>query len=112
VKAISIKQPWAGLIASGQKTLELRKWRVAPQKLLVCAAKRPALDYNGTELGVTICTIDVVELVRFETWMASQACIPEGLALDWAGCWAWVLRNPQPVKQVPVVGKLGLFTPH
>lgn len=112
MKAITIKQPWAGLIATGQKTLELRKWKVEPQTLLVCAAKKPALDYKGDALGVTVCTVEVHDLVRFTRNLASQACVPDWMAQEWDGCWAWVLRNPQPVDPRPIVGKLGLFTPH
>jgi len=111
VKAITIKQPWAGLIATGQKTLELRKWRVVPQTLLVCSGKKPALDYSGDALGVTICTVEVVDLILFQEHLAGQACIPQWMAKDWMGCWAWVLKNPQPVDARPITGKLGLFTP-
>lgn len=29
VKALSVKEPWASLIASGQKTIETRRWRTS-----------------------------------------------------------------------------------
>lgn len=42
MKALSVKQPWAALIASGQKTIETRTW---PTKyrgaLLICSSAKP-----------------------------------------------------------------------
>ena len=41
-KALSIKQPWAALLAHGPKTIEIRRWRTGPREtLLIHAARIP-----------------------------------------------------------------------
>ena len=54
MKALSIKQPWAWLIASGFKPIENRNWRYPPRfrgPFLIHAGKQPAvLDARFIEL--------------------------------------------------------------
>jgi hypothetical protein len=41
IKGLSVKQPWAGLIALGQKTIETRTWKTDYRgPLLICASAR------------------------------------------------------------------------
>jgi hypothetical protein len=43
MKALSVKQPWAELIASGIKTIETRIWHTHFRgPLLICSSKKPA----------------------------------------------------------------------
>lgn len=69
MKALSVRQPWASLIASGAKTVELRTWttrhrgplvivsssrpRQNPQALVECPALQP--------LGALVCIVDLVD---------------------------------------------------
>lgn len=103
MKALSIRQPWASLIATGKKTNEFRTWSTRYRgPLVICSGKEVAkftahpIDPNAP-LGVTICTVDLVECL----W------IPEGSGSD--GTYAFVLKNPRSLPPVPVKGKLGFF---
>lgn len=116
MKALVVRQPWASLIASGEKTIEVRSWRTDYRgPLLICAAKahsgawvreitvpRPLPILDGPR-GVMICVVDLVDIKRgsiVHRWDAG---------IDPTGQFAWVLANPRPVKQLPIVGRLGLF---
>lgn len=66
MKALSIKQPWATLIANGIKTLEVRSWKVNYRgPLVIVSSKQPnriALEEHGLENapnGVTIALVDL-----------------------------------------------------
>ena len=54
LKAISLHEPWASLIASGHKTLETRSWR--PPKLLVgCTIAIHAAKRRPTKEDLYMC---------------------------------------------------------
>ena len=38
VRCVSIRQPWASLVAHGEKTVELRTWAIAPGPLFVASS--------------------------------------------------------------------------
>lgn len=115
MRAISIRQPWAELIASGRKTIEVRSWVTHHRgPLLVCAgggwhADGVKLHGKLGPLGVTLCTVD---LVAVRPYMLEDA--DASLSVDPAknvseGMFAWVLANVQRVEPRPLKGKLGFF---
>lgn len=110
MKQISIRQPWASLIASGRKSIELRTWSTRYRgPLLVVSSARPWDGDHGFELGplgVTVCAVELVEVRPATEADAEAACIRPG-----PGHMAWVLRNPRPLDAVPVKGALGLRDP-
>lgn len=88
MKAICIRQPWAGNIADGSKTVEYRSWRTIYRGPLLIVVSR----HKGGELaGKAICIVDVVD------------CQPSD------GGYGWVLANVRPVQPFEVRGRLGLF---
>ena len=101
MKAISIKQPWAELIARGEKTIETRVW-CTPYRgpLLIVASKRP-------DVWATGCAVALVDLVDCRPM--TRADEGDALSERWVGTKAWVLENPRRVKQVPVSGRLGVY---
>lgn len=110
IRALSVRQPWASLIASGTKTLELRS-RPATYRgpVLIVTGQRVWAGDHQFQLGptgVTICLVDLVGCRRVSADDAAAACIvpPEGYE------WGWELANPRPVPQEPHKGKLGLYT--
>lgn len=114
MRAISIKQPWAGLIASGRKSVELRGWATSYRgPLLVCAGAR--LDPRGhlySAEGPTGHAIAVVELVDVRLAVEADAAAACYRPSDFAPeCFAWILRDPRRIEPRPVKGQLGLFTP-
>jgi len=103
MKAISLKQPWASMIARGDKTIETRTW---PTKyrgdLLIVASKNPKIP--GLPSGKAVC---IVELVGFRpmTREDEQAACCE----FYLGAFAWVLRNIRTIEPFDVRGQLGFY---
>lgn len=114
MKALSVKQPWAFLISTGQKSIELRSWQTDYRgKLLICASaseKNAWVKDSGNDYllpaGVMICVVDLVD-VRPATQSDEEAAFAEGEGLN--GLYAWVLENPRDVMLKKVIGRLRLF---
>src|SRR5689334_7925632 len=104
MKAISIHPIWAGLIADGQKTLEIRSWRTTHRgPLLVCATLNPPC--RGVPSGCAVCTVVVADCrpMRPDDEAAAGCAYRPGLH-------AWVLTHVQRLaKPVPVRGQQRLF---
>jgi len=83
MKALSIKNPWATLIADGKKTIETRTW---PTKyrgpLLICATKQPPAPNSGYAVAVAD-LVDCRVMVPADEPAAAVAVYP--------GAHAWVL---------------------
>lgn len=117
MKALTVKQPYAGLIASGKKTIETRTWQTKYRGyLLICsslrAEQRLPAGYFSHDLchprGSTICIVKLVDCVPMTSEHREAAmCRP------YDNAWAWMLEDIQPVRQIPVLGKLSIFEiPH
>lgn len=117
MKAISVKQPWAELIASGRKTVELRTWsRAYRGELLIVSGLRfdprgAHFDVDGPR-GVAVCVVDLVDVRVARFGDSHAACFDlsgdEFISAD-KSLYAWVLVNPRRVAPAPVRGLLGLF---
>lgn len=106
MRCLSVKQPYAGWIASGRKTYELRSWATRYRgELIICAGSRPAYPLTApAPLGVTLCVVTLVDIVPFSPDMAEAAMA------EWRpGLYAWALANPMILDHRPIKGKLGLF---
>lgn len=116
MKAISIRQPWAYLVANGIKDIESRS--------------RPT-DYHGPLLILAVKKTPAPE----DLWDAAQLCKKQGAALpsifeiggivglaELAGCvtksnspwfnegyYGYVIRDARPVPFIPYRGQLGLY---
>lgn len=136
VMALSVKQPWANLIATGRKTVEVRTRRTNYRgPLLIVASqtgdkwpleivpplplKKPdawmwhlayglaGIDRDPlTPTGVSLCLAELHHCDPFTFWFQCEAMCPHLLG---ANEYAWSLRNVRPVRQVPVRGMPGLF---
>lgn len=102
IKALSVKQPWANLIASGQKTIETRTWGTAHRgPLLIVSSKDPDIP----PAGAAIALVDLVDChpMTPEDETAAQ-CPP------YPGAWAWVFDNIVAIKDpIPMTGARKLF---
>lgn len=110
MRALSVRQPWASLIAGGKKTVELRSWATKYRGPLLILAGSSI--WRGTEhpigpRGVTLCVVDLIDVRASCPDDADAACIvpPPGFGF------AWVLSGATPVRHVPAKGRLGLFAP-
>jgi hypothetical protein len=121
MKALSVKQPWAELIAIGRKQIEVRSW---PTKyrgpLVIVASSRPAdgIDWDGIDLnarqlayGSTVALVDLFDCRRAHPrrgrqWSPDEyrACVE----LD-GDDWCWVLRNVRRLEARPVKGRLQIY---
>lgn len=101
MKALSVKQPWANLIASGEKTIETRVWATDYRgDILIVSSKQPRIEPAG-------CAVAVVELTDCRPMTLSDEAAAQCPIYDDAV--AWVLRNVRAIEPFPVRGQLGLF---
>ena len=108
LRQLSVRQPWASLIASGRKSIELRSWSTSYRgPVLIVSGAKPWAGEHGYELGplgVTLCVVDLVDVRSVQPGDEVAACIvpPPGYG------YAWVLANPRVVEQRRVRGRVGL----
>ncbi len=100
--AISVRQPWASLIAEGKKTIETRTRRTLYRgPLLIVASARPK---GLGPVGCAMAMVDVVDCRPMTAADEPAACCPV-----YKGAWAWVLANVRPVPPTAVKGRLGVY---
>ena len=99
--ALSVKQPFAEMIASGKKKKEYRTWScscfgdllIVASKTLHVAAPRFARQYDRHALvfGKAVCVVELYKVTGSD------------------GDYAWHLRNPRRVEPVDVRGCASLY---
>lgn len=105
MKALSVRQPWASLIASGEKTIEVRSRRTHYRgPLLICASRFVGTAPRDLPRGVALCIVDLVDCRSFDRSDCNAARFP-GTDTDFA----WVLNNCRRIEHFAVLGRLGLF---
>jgi hypothetical protein len=101
MKAISLKEPWVSLIASGQKTIETRVWCTKHRgPLLIVGSKKP----DGVFAGKAACIVDVTECRPMTKEDEDEACI-----VLYPRAKAWMIGNLKLVKPFKVKGQLGIY---
>lgn len=115
MKALSVRQPWAQLIADGEKTVEVRSRDTRHRgPLAIHASAKPdtgmAAECKGLLFGVVVCIVDVVDSRPLTLADVDPALLPD----DWTrsecdGLFAWVLANPRLVEPVAAKGKLNFW---
>lgn len=114
MKALTVKQPWAGAIAHQTKRVENRTWKLPAKHhgarvLIHAGAERDrwAVVY-GDHLDVYSAIVAVATLTGCHWAEEDRQCSPwsEGAAYHWT--LGDVTALPQPV---PAKGRLGLWTP-
>ncbi|MGE3276746.1 MAG: ASCH domain-containing protein [Vicinamibacterales bacterium] len=119
IPALTVCQPYAHLIASGDKPVENRGWPTRYRgPLLIHAGKSRAWLDEGDELvcpemafGAFVAVVDLV------------ACLPKAEPSQWGawshllshphthGAWCYVLENVRRIRPVPARGAQGLWRP-
>ena len=101
IKALSVKQPWAGMIASGQKTIETRTWETPYRgNLLIVSSKLPRIEPAGCALAIAR-LVDCRPMTVRDELTACCHVYPDAKA--------WVLENIRPITPFYVKGSLGLY---
>lgn len=101
MKAISLKQPWANLIAEGKKTIETRTWPTKHRgDLLIVSSKKS----NIPPAGFAVCVVRVADCRPMTKEDETAACCEL-----YPGAWAWILEDIRPIQPYPVKGQLGIY---
>jgi len=110
MKALSIKQPYADLIAKRIKTLEVRSWRTNYRgPLVIVSSKQPdrlmlkKYHAEGANNGVTIALVKLVGVREGRRKDKKAACVNP------SGKYVWELKMVRKLLPVPVKGRLGLY---
>lgn len=104
MKALSVKQPFANMICSGEKTVEQRTWQTSHRgDLIIVSSQKPAIN----PAGQTICIVDLVDCVKF-----TQGHVYDAKCEYIDGAFAWLLADIRPVRNVGISGSLGLYEVH
>lgn len=115
MKALTIHEPWATLIARGIKRVENRNWTTSLRgRFAIHAGKKVHWDlvelYNMAEHirpGHILCTVELAEIVPLET-VGEHLLGGSHFAI---GPLCWILRDPQPWRGESFrLGQQGLWT--
>lgn len=109
MKALTIRQPWAGLIVDGIKDVENKSQRTHLRgRICVHAGLRPdlgpevlrlMLSRHQTQYGAVIDTVEIIDCVRNAN---SPWALPR--------MWHWVLADARPLRRpIPFTGQQGFF---
>lgn len=121
MKGLVIRQPFAGLIAKGLKTIEIRSWFTDYRgPIAIVAGKgaylRTVSRYSPPIMsvrGVMLCVVELHDCRRLQPGDFSAACLKEREAADrgirYGRHHAWLLRNATQCMWRPVTGAQGLF---
>jgi hypothetical protein len=117
--ALSVRQPWAELIVSGKKSIEIRRWQRSYRgRIWIHAAKHvdEALDlhfglrdpFRGGFIGsAEITSIETIDERRWEAWRSLH--LDRGPFQD--ELFAWVLAHSRRLAwPVAAPGDVGLFS--
>lgn len=124
MKALTIKQPFASLIAAGIKEYEFRSWKTAYRgELLIHAGKsvdRQAMK-KFEQYGLDVPTGCILAKVKLTDCVPVNDSFRQELREknfhvysgtteepDWEG-YGWKLENAEPIALIPINGKLGLW---
>lgn len=123
LRALSVKQPWASLIATGKKTIETRIWSTEFRgDLLICSSKKidtysmKAFDNDlfsfDIEMefptGVALCLVELYDC-RVMTMADEEKAL---CSVYGDGRWkarSFFLRKIRRIKPIPIIGELGIF---
>lgn len=109
MKAISLKQPWANMIAARVKTIETRKWKTSYRgTILICASMNVDSsfdhDWPTQPVGVAVALAEIVDCRPMVAADEKDACCAVYPRAN-----SWVLANIVPIKPFSVRGALGVF---
>lgn len=132
MKALSLTQPWATLVVTGEKQFETRSWKSNFKGLIAIHAAKSfpksakdeiyhsvfhnalakwGFDAASLPLGAIVGTVEIVSYHQTELIDAHIVGLKEIHFGDYSeGRWAWRLRNPKILKNpIPCKGSLSLW---
>ncbi len=101
MKALCLKEPWAGLVLEGKKTIETRIWKTRYRgKVVLCCSKKPVSELSGKAFA----RAEIADCRKMRKEDEKDACCKV-----YPRAQSWMLKNIAPIKPFEVQGKLGLF---
>lgn len=128
MRVLTLREPWASLIAYGPKRIETRSWRTHYRgELYIHAGARKVnqadprilallelLPGREPAYGLVLCRCNLVDCVEMDqAFLAGLHDPVERMCGEYApGRWAWLLKDVEPLAvPFPAKGKLGLWQP-
>ncbi len=120
MKCLSVSQPFADLIVSGKKTIELRKWNTnfrgeflvhSPLKIRTNDCKRLKI-LKKLVTGAIIGKVEIIDVKKYNSKSEIKADYKKHLASTdfFNNKYGFVLKNPKSFRiPIPYKGKLGFF---
>ena len=106
IKAISVRQPWASMIAADDKTIKTRTWYTKYRgELLICSTKTPLCrTLSGLPYGKALAIVNLADC-------RPMVVLDEKAArCQWYdGAFAWVLEDIRAIEPFDVKGQLGIY---
>ncbi len=116
MKVLSLKQPFAELVVSGRKTIELRRWNTKFRgKFLIHASKIPdskamkKFKFKKLPLGVIVGKTELIEVKKYENDFEHKKDKKRHLADSSWGKYGFVLKNAKRIKPIKAKGKLNFW---
>lgn len=128
MKALTISQPFASLIASGEKWIENRRWPTSYRGELAIHAGKGLQYLDKEELAEypSSCVIAVaklaacvtLEVIRAKERSDERKRLIDGTSRNWSeaarhphaeGPWCWILEDVRIIEHVPMRGAQGLW---
>ena len=116
MKTLSLKQPFAELVVSEKKTIELRNWNTKFRgKFLIHASKIPDSEamkrfgFDKLPVGVIVGEAELVDVKKYENDKEHKKDEKNHLANSVWGKYGFVLKNVKRVKLVEARGMLGFW---
>jgi hypothetical protein len=118
MKALSIRQPWAWLIANGHKDIENRCWKTYLRgRFLIHASKGMTRDDYATasvmaeEQGIELPSFGDLERGGIIGEATITDCVTQDASPWFFGEYGFVIKDARPLPFAPCKGALGFFTP-
>lgn len=101
MKALSLKQPWANMIADCRKTIETRTWSTRYRgPLLIVSSLRPRIEPVGCAVAL-VTLVDCIPMTEHHELAACCELYP--------GAVSWILDDIRAVEPIKVRGSLGIY---
>ncbi len=99
--AISLQEPWAGMVYRGEKWIETRVWGTHYRgDLLICASAFPRSPFSGKAIAI----VNLVDCMPMTQKHINGACCDV-----YPRAHAWILEDLRKISPFYVKGQLRLF---
>ena len=118
MKALSLKQPWAELVVSGRKTIEIRKWNTKFRgEFLVHASKNTDKErekefgFQDLQTGCIVGKATIVDVKKYATKGEFEKDSDKHFAKGWWNpkVYGFILTNAKRLRPKSLKGKLNFF---